>query len=75
MPPRGGKASAAMQAKLVGKTFYKTFEGYGRFKGRVTGFADALPVEILQNTISDRVALHCTATARVLIPAECSAIS
>ena len=31
-----------MQKKLVGKTFYKTFDGYGRFKGRVTGFADGL---------------------------------
>ena len=32
------------------------------------------PVKILQNTISDRAALHCTATARSLIHAECSAV-
>ena len=34
------------------------------------------PVNFLQNTFSDRMnALHCTATARILIPAECSAFS
>jgi len=34
-----------------------------------------LPVNILRNTFFRSNALHCTATARVLIPAECSAIS
>ena len=38
-------------------------------------YAEHVPVNFLQNTISDRAALHCTATARILIPAECSAIS
>ena len=33
------------------------------------------PVEILQNTFFRSNALHCTATARILIPAECSAVS
>ena len=33
------------------------------------------PVNFLQNTFSDRTHCICTATARVLIPAECSAVS
>ena len=33
------------------------------------------PVEILQNTFFGSNALHCTAMARILIPAECSAVS
>ena len=37
--------------------------------------AEAQPVEILQNTFSDRTLCIFTATARVLIPAECSAVS
>ena len=37
--------------------------------------ADMQPVEILQNTFSDRTRCICTATARVLIPTECSATS
>ena len=36
---------------------------------------DKEPVEIMQNTFFRSNALHCTATARVLIPAQCSAIS
>ena len=36
---------------------------------------EPLPVKILQNTFSDRTHVHCTAMARVLIPAQCSAIS
>ena len=32
------------------------------------------PVKLLQNTFFRSNALHCTATARILIPAECSAI-
>ena len=37
--------------------------------------AGGVPVENLQNTFSDRTRCICTATARVLIPAECSAVS
>ena len=36
---------------------------------------NAKPVEILRNTFFRSNALHCTATARILIPAECSAVS
>ena len=35
----------------------------------------SLPVKISRNTFSDRSALHCTATARILILAQCSAVS
>ena len=34
-----------------------------------------VPVNFLQNTFSDRTHCNCTATARMLIPAECSAVS
>ena len=37
--------------------------------------ADSWPVNFLQNTFSDRTHCNCTATARMLIPAECSAVS
>ena len=49
---------------------------YAREEGMAKVMEDALldgakvdlePVEILQNTFSDRAALHCTATARMLI--------
>ena len=48
---------------------------YSALPFHVIGESYAGPVDFLQNTFSDRNALHYTATARILIPAECSAVS
>ena len=59
---------------LVAKEFYDA-GAYDYFRGSIAIFALAQPVNILQNTFSDRTRCIAQLRARMLIPAECSAVS
>ena len=66
---RYGKAHGQLLAKLTDTT------GMSRSAIPTLAAHGVKPVEILQNTFSDRTRCSCTATTRVLILTQCSAIS
>ena len=72
--PQGDDEALKLHAMVVRMYRARLAEPGDYATGPVDGYFHQ-PVNFLQNTFFRSSALHCTATARILIPAECSAFS